>query len=69
MSTPSPGGTTPTSASSSSDGPPLQDPPAVSPAPLDWEAHKQVIKDLYMGKNLNLNEVVERMRTYNFHAT
>lgn len=69
MSTPSPDGTTPTSASSSADGPPLHEPPPVSPAPLDWEAHKQVIKDLYMGQNLNLNEVVERMRTYNFHAT
>ncbi|KAI3402072.1 hypothetical protein diail_4046, partial [Diaporthe ilicicola] len=69
--TPSPDGTTPTStsASSSSDGPPLHDPPAAAPAPLDWEAHKQIIKDLYMGQNLNLNEVVERMRTYNFHAT
>lgn len=69
MSTPSPDGTTPTSASSSSDGPPLHDPPALAPAPLDWEAHKQVIKDLYMGQNLNLTEVVERMRSYNFHAT
>ena len=69
MSTPSPDGTTSTSASSSSDRPPLHDPPAAAPAPLDWEAHKQVIKDLYMGQNLNLNEVVERMRTYNFHAT
>jgi hypothetical protein len=69
MSTPSPDGTTTTSASSSSEGLPLQEPPSVSPAPLDWEAHKQVIKDLYMGQNLNLNEVVEKMRTYNFHAT
>lgn len=69
MSSPSPDGTTPTSASSASDGPPLHDPPALAPAPLDWEAHKQVIKDLYMGQNLNLSEVVERMRAYNFHAT
>ncbi|POS70893.1 hypothetical protein DHEL01_v210711 [Diaporthe helianthi] len=79
MSTPSPDGTTPTSASISpspspsptpmSDATPLHDPPAVSPVPLDWEAHKHVIKDLYMGQNLNLNEVVERMRTCNFHAT
>lgn len=69
MSTPSPDGTTPTSTSSSSDGAPPHDPPAAAPAPLDWEAHKKVIKDLYMGQNLNLSEVVERMRTYNFHAT
>ncbi|KAJ0114413.1 hypothetical protein J7T55_010802 [Diaporthe amygdali] len=69
VTTPSTDGTTPTSASSSSDGPPPHDPPPAAPAPLDWEAHKQVIKDLYMGQNLNLNEVVERMKAYNFHAT
>ncbi|ROW02534.1 hypothetical protein VMCG_06130 [Cytospora schulzeri] len=39
------------------------------PAPLDWETYKDTIKDLYMGQNLNLNQVVERMRAYDFHAT
>lgn len=35
----------------------------------DWEAHKHIINELYMGQNLNLNEVVERMKTHGFHAT
>ncbi|KAF3763860.1 hypothetical protein M406DRAFT_357254 [Cryphonectria parasitica EP155] len=50
---------------------PPQPPPAASseatrlrPAPgsQEWEAHKSMINDLYMGRNLNLNEVVEQMR-------
>lgn len=40
-----------------------------APASMEWEANKQVISDLYMDKNLNLNEVVERMKAYDFHAT
>lgn len=40
-----------------------------TPASTEWEAHKDIINDLYMEKNLNLNEVVERMRTYGLHAT
>lgn len=35
----------------------------------DWETHKHIINDLYMGQNLNLNEVVERMKAHGFHAT
>ncbi|KAK7745875.1 hypothetical protein SLS53_002593 [Cytospora paraplurivora] len=42
---------------------------AAPPAPLDWETYKDTIKDLYMGQNLNLNQVVERMKAYDFHAT
>lgn len=36
---------------------------------IDWEAHKHIINDLYMGRNLNLSEVVERMKIHGFHAT
>lgn len=35
----------------------------------DWEAHKHIINHLYMDQNLNLNEVVERMKEHGFHAT
>ncbi|ROW00076.1 hypothetical protein VSDG_03537 [Cytospora chrysosperma] len=73
-STPSPGETT-CPASASSDGAPRRkggEPTAAGPPPpvaLDWETYKDTIKDLYMGQNLNLNQVVERMRAYDFHAT
>ncbi|ROW15741.1 hypothetical protein VPNG_02113 [Cytospora leucostoma] len=78
---PSPAGTTtPASTSSLSSSspldvvaPPLRAGPeptaAAPPAPLDWETYKDTIKDLYMGQNLNLNQVVERMKAYDFHAT
>lgn len=39
------------------------------PAVLDWKTYKETIKELYMGQNLNLNQVVERMRAYDFYAT
>lgn len=38
-------------------------------ASTDWEAHKHIINELYMGQNLNLNEVVEKMKAHGFHAT
>lgn len=69
----SPGGTasvsTSTSTSTSSDVAPRAEAIAGSPAPPDWEVYKDTIKDLYMDQNLNLNQVVERMKAYNFHAT
>lgn len=40
-----------------------------APASTEWEANKHVINNLYMDKNLNLNEVVERMKAYGFQAT
>lgn len=76
-SSPPPGGTTATTPPSASSetasrggegeaataaGPP-------PPAALDWETYKDTIKDLYMGQNLNLNQVVEKMRAFDFHAT
>ncbi|KUI72224.1 hypothetical protein VM1G_08027 [Cytospora mali] len=59
------------SSSSFSDGASRGEAPSGGgpPAPLDWETYKDTIKDLYMGQNLNLNQVVERMRSYDFHAT
>ncbi|PSR97813.1 hypothetical protein BD289DRAFT_479886 [Coniella lustricola] len=39
------------------------------PASTEWETHKATIHELYMDRNLNLIEVVERMRVYDFHAT
>lgn len=36
----------------------------------DWEAKKSIIKELYMGQNLILNDVVEIMQSvHNFKAT
>lgn len=77
---PSPADTaTPASTSSFSPSSPLDVAPprragpgataAGPPAHLDWLACKDTIKDLYMGQNLNLNQVVERMEAYGFHAT
>lgn len=39
------------------------------PASTEWETYKATIHELYMDRNLNLNEVVERMRVHDFHAT
>lgn len=40
------------------------------PSQENWESKKAVIKTMYMDQNMNLNEVVERMRTsHDFRAT
>lgn len=61
------------SSPSSTATPPSAAPDAATlrsaPASMEWEANQHVINDLYMDKNLNLNEVVERMKAYDFHAT
>lgn len=36
---------------------------------IEWETNKLRIRDLYMNENMNLNEVVERMKAHDFHAT
>lgn len=40
-----------------------------APVATEWDTNKHQISDFYMDKNMNLNEVVERMKAYDFHAT
>lgn len=41
----------------------------LTPTVAEWDKHKQVIHDLYMSHNLNLNDVVERLKAFDFYAT
>lgn len=68
LTTPPPDGTTALSATKA-DLKPQVAVSASNSAGIDWEAHKHTINDLYMGQNLNLNEVVERMKAHGLNAT